>query len=364
MPSAGASSTPAARTASNSRASSPGRPAAAIQFADSFTSESFAIGAHVMLVIASAIARRAEAAASSSATGARSPIAIASPVLTSKLVARHGRVGDRHLPGPDHLIARGQAADGAIADGDEERLVGDGRQAKHAASRLRQVNRLGRERRAPAPRRASPRASCAAACRAARRSADRSGLSPSRLSSTSRRRRRWRGRRPRADSARAPPAPRTSPDGRARSPARSVPAPRCTRAPAATARARRWGCRAARRARRGRCRAPAREARSKAARADVVDRHDRVAGAQRHAAVDHLLAAALHLGVVALHGREIQIPVRRSGRQRRRRAAAQADQHRRTAQHDERRARAGSRAFFTCSGRTLPKPPATMIGLW
>ena len=50
-------------------------------------SESFAIGAHAMLVIASAIASRAEAAASSSATGARSPIAIASPVVTSKLVA-------------------------------------------------------------------------------------------------------------------------------------------------------------------------------------------------------------------------------------------------------------------------------------
>ena len=39
-----------------------------------------------MFVIASPIASRADAAASSSATGARSPIAIASPVVTSKLV--------------------------------------------------------------------------------------------------------------------------------------------------------------------------------------------------------------------------------------------------------------------------------------
>ena len=46
-----------------------------------------AIGAEAMLVIASATAIRAEAAASSSATGARSPIAIASPVVTSKPVA-------------------------------------------------------------------------------------------------------------------------------------------------------------------------------------------------------------------------------------------------------------------------------------
>ncbi len=56
------------------------------------------------------------------------------------------------------------------------------------------------------------------------------------------------------------------------------------------------------------------------------------------AAIDHLLAAPLHLGVVALHRREIQVLVRRARRHRRRRAAAQADQHRRTAQHDERRA--------------------------
>ena len=64
-----------------------------------------------MLVIASATASRADAAASSSATGVRSPIAIASPVVTSKLVVGHGRVGDRHLPRPDHLIARDQPAD-------------------------------------------------------------------------------------------------------------------------------------------------------------------------------------------------------------------------------------------------------------
>ncbi len=45
---------------------------------------------------------------------------------------RHGDVGDRHLPRPDHRIARAQAADRAIADRDEERLVGDRGKLQHA----------------------------------------------------------------------------------------------------------------------------------------------------------------------------------------------------------------------------------------
>ncbi len=87
IPSAGHSSSPTARTASYRRASSPGWPAAAIQLADSFTSPSRAMGAQAMLVSASATAMRAEAAASSSAIGARSPMAMASPVVTSNPVA-------------------------------------------------------------------------------------------------------------------------------------------------------------------------------------------------------------------------------------------------------------------------------------
>jgi hypothetical protein len=57
-PSATANSAPAARTASYSRASSPGQPAAAIQLHDSLTSPSAAIGAAARLVSASAIASR------------------------------------------------------------------------------------------------------------------------------------------------------------------------------------------------------------------------------------------------------------------------------------------------------------------
>ena len=61
MPSAGHSSMPTARTVSNSAASWPGWPQAAIQLADSLMSDSEAIGAAAMLVIASPTAMRPEA---------------------------------------------------------------------------------------------------------------------------------------------------------------------------------------------------------------------------------------------------------------------------------------------------------------
>src|SRR6202042_2284546 len=65
MPSAGQSSSPTARTAAYSAASSPGSPQAAIQLADSRTSASAPMSAARILVIASVTASRAEAAASS-----------------------------------------------------------------------------------------------------------------------------------------------------------------------------------------------------------------------------------------------------------------------------------------------------------
>ena len=42
-------------------------------------------------------------------------------------------VGDRDLPGADHLVPDDEARDAAVADGDEERLVGDARQPQHPA---------------------------------------------------------------------------------------------------------------------------------------------------------------------------------------------------------------------------------------
>ncbi len=84
MSSCGHSSMPTAFTASYSSASSPGWPAAAIQFADSLISSSASTGAAHRLVNASPTAIRAEAAASSRASGVRSPIDIASPATPSK----------------------------------------------------------------------------------------------------------------------------------------------------------------------------------------------------------------------------------------------------------------------------------------
>ena len=53
---------------------------------------------------------------------------------------RHGAVGHRHLPRADHLVAAGEPAHGAIADGDEEGLVGHGGVAQHAVGGFGQVD--------------------------------------------------------------------------------------------------------------------------------------------------------------------------------------------------------------------------------
>ena len=79
MPSAGHSSMPIALTVSNNAASSPGLPQAAIQFADSFSLSSDAIGAAAMLVTASPTAMRPDAGGLMTASGVRSAMVIASP---------------------------------------------------------------------------------------------------------------------------------------------------------------------------------------------------------------------------------------------------------------------------------------------
>ena len=79
MPSCGHNSIATASTVSNSTASSPGYPAAAIQLADSLTSPIFAIHAAAILVSASPTAMRPEAGPLMTASGVRSPIAKASP---------------------------------------------------------------------------------------------------------------------------------------------------------------------------------------------------------------------------------------------------------------------------------------------
>ena len=84
IPNSGHNSIPTALTVSNKLASSPSKPAGAIQFADNLISLSRLILAAAMFVIASPIAIRPEAGPLVTATGARSPIANASPKYSLK----------------------------------------------------------------------------------------------------------------------------------------------------------------------------------------------------------------------------------------------------------------------------------------
>jgi hypothetical protein len=68
-----------------------------------------------------------------------------------------------------------------------------------------------------------------------------------------------------------------------------------------------------------------------------VDRQDRVRRAAYPAAVDHFLCAPLHLGIAALHGREVELGRARPARHRRRRAATEPDTQRRAAEDDDER---------------------------
>jgi hypothetical protein len=83
------------------------------------------IAAAATFVTASAIARRGD--------GQRRPLAhrhgLAAPA--AKPAQCDGNVRDRHLPGPDHLVARHQATHRAVADGHQERLAADGRETQH-----------------------------------------------------------------------------------------------------------------------------------------------------------------------------------------------------------------------------------------
>ena len=76
-----------------------------------------------------------------------------------------------------------------------------------------------------------------------------------------------------------------------------------------------------------------------ATRANIVDRQHGVLLPHRRARIDHALAPALHLGVTALDGIEVERLGIRARHHRTRRAAAETDPHRRTADLDDVRAR-------------------------
>ena len=83
----------------------------------------------------------------------------------------HGDIRHRHLPWADQLIARDQSTDGAIADRDEECLVGNGRQRKQTRNRIAQWDCRRIETTCPASERSSRPAASSAPCRAQRRPA-------------------------------------------------------------------------------------------------------------------------------------------------------------------------------------------------
>ena len=259
--------------------------------------------------------------------------------VVARTSSRGGAVGDGHLPRADALIARAEAADGPVADGDEERLVAHRRRAQDPLDRLRQVDRRpcrtrrGRARAAPRPSsfsaacratRASPcpPVCCRTAGRGLRGAAPRSSRRQRRTGSA--RGRTWR----RTDRGESGAIARTyrscaslhqtsrgvipgSSFGAAR---KSMRAPRCEpcaisgsafdRPPAPTS----W-----------------------------IERIGFV-GAERPAPVDHLLRAPLNLRVAALDRVEVEIRGVRAGRHRRSRPATHTDEHARAAQLDQQRA--------------------------
>ena len=174
----------------------------------------------------------------------------------------HRAVGHRHLPRADHRVARAQPTDAAIADGDQERLAADHRQAQHATQRLAQLDagqvrhqvhaRLATLGVAVHARRLAEQhvhrqvdhVDVATGCRA------RAGARP-----------RWPRRPPPSGSARARRSPRGCPCRPGARPARSVPATRCTTPASASARGRRRESRPDRCRRPGRHRGGSRESR-------------------------------------------------------------------------------------------------------
>ena len=244
-------------------------------------------------------------------------------------------VRHRHLPGPDHLVARDHAADRTVADGDEEGLVGHRREPQHAAQRLARVDARGVE---GLPRRFEPLHIAGHARRLAEQHLD--GHVDRRIAEQ-----RIAHQQPtvvgeRADdrerAALACAERREAVDGLGRHHEHiallRLVAPELHRrhaglvvedgaqvdhgAAAAVCDRLRHGVR-------------------KTTCADIVDEQDGVGHALRPAAVDDLLRAPLHLGVAALHRREIEVGRRSARADRRRRTAAEPDEHRGAAEHDD-----------------------------
>ncbi len=240
---------------------------------------------------------------------------------------RDRHIRHRHLPRADHLVARGHAAHGAVADADEEGLVRHRRQAQHALDRVAQPDHAAVER------------------RQARRLARRIARHLRRLAEQHRQRHVHRivvefavmhgepvciyclaDHGERAALALAQRAEFLEPLRRNRQHVTllRLVAPDLLRRHAGLVQRNLAQLEARTLA------AAVHQLRQRirhAARTDVVDRQDRIALAHLPAAVDHFLRAALHLRVAALHRIEVEVLGVRAGVHARCRAAAQADQH-------------------------------------
>ena len=244
-----------------------------------------------------------------------------------RLVAerRHGRVGDGKLVGAHHLVAGDAPRHRAVGDGDEERLVGDGGQVENPRERVHRADALERDR-------AVRGLDALHLAHHARRLAEQDldghvdgvVLEMLVVEDELAVARRDADERDRAAFARAQPLEELAPLGTEREDVAllRLAAPNLHGAhrlllvgdlPQLEAAARRLDEFGA--------------AIGKPARADVVNGEDGVRRAERRARVDDALATALHLGVAALDGVEVEILRVRAGHHRGRRAAAQADAH-------------------------------------
>ena len=336
----GQSSRATACTVSKSAASSPGEPAAAIQLAESLTRPERSIGAAARLVSASPTAMRPEAGASITAIG----VALADGERLAGVAVEGERVSSRsrrRAPATDRPSGRGSERPPTVRSPIVIRKVlsatvgwSSTRRTASARSMPSAENgrRSGRARftsrviRGGLPRRAG--GPCRPAC------CGRAGPAPRGAG------RRWRapthGERAalalaeRAEQVEAVRGDRedvallrlVGPDlarGHARLLVRHRPQ---VDARAAAGAVRELGQRI-----------------REAARPDVVDREDGIVGSERPAAVDDLLGPALDLGVSTLDGVEVEVGGVRAGGHRGRGAATHADEHPRTADLDEERAR-------------------------
>ncbi len=256
------------------------------------------------------------------------------------VVAQRDRhIGHRYLPGADHLVARHHAGDGAVADGDEEALVRHRGQAQHARSGLGQFDSLARARHG---RTGLVLHLAGHLRRLAEQQRERHVDGPVVEMPVMQAQHLFFGgladdgigtalalaqglellQPPGVDRQYIALLRLVAPDLHRRH-ARVVTGHLAQlEAPAATAIVHQLG-----------------QGIGQAAGAHVVNEQDGVVLAHLPAAVDDLLGTALHLGVGALHRGKVQVLGRGALRHRRGRAAAQADEHRRSAEHHQGRAR-------------------------